>query len=162
VVAVEDRLTSAAWFPAPHTFFVFHKENLPMSHIPENVYYTEQHEWIRLEPDGAATCGITDHAQEMLNDIVFVELPEPGRRVRRGDPVAVIESVKAVSDVYTPAGGTIVRVNSALEEQPELMNRDPYGEGWLFALEGSDRDEIAGLLDPAAYGDLVAREEEQQ
>jgi glycine cleavage system H protein len=133
-----------------------------MTSVPDDVVYTDQHEWLRPGPDGTAECGITDHAQTMLNDIVFVELPQVGRRVRRGEAVAVIESVKAVSDVYAPAGGTISRVNTALEEHPELMNRDPYGKGWLFALEGVETEALAGLLNPAVYRDLIALEEEQQ
>lgn len=131
-----------------------------MSRIPDDLKYTEDHEWARMD-EGTASCGITDHAQEMLNDIVFVELPEEGREVAKKDPVAVVESVKAVSDVYSPVSGTIIEVNRALEEMPELLNNDPYGEGWIFKIKAGDESGMAGLLDAKAYDELVQKEEEE-
>lgn len=132
-----------------------------MSKIPDELRYTEDHEWVSVK-DGIASCGITDHAQEMLNDIVFVELPETEREIKQKDQVAVIESVKAVSDVFTPVSGTIVEVNSALEEAPELLNSDPYQAGWIFRVKVSDEGELGGLLDAGAYDELVQKEEEEE
>jgi len=131
-----------------------------MSNIPDDLKYTEDHEWVRMD-EGTASCGITDHAQEMLNDIVFVELPEQGREVKKKDQVAVIESVKAVSDVYAPVAGKIVEVNSKLEEMPELINSDPYGEGWIFRIEADDEGDMPNLIDSKVYDELVQKEEEE-
>lgn len=117
---------------------------------PENLRYQESHEWIGTG-DGAVPVGITDHAQEELSDVVYVELPEVGATVDKGDPVAVVESVKAASDIYAPVSGTVAEVNSALEESPGLVNSDPYGEGWIFKIELTGREEIEGLMDAAAY-----------
>ena len=116
--------------------------------IPENLSYTREHEWARIEGD-VATCGITDHAQEALGDVVFVELPEVGKALEAGAPFAVVESVKAVSDVYSPVGGEVIAVNSELEDHPELINTDCYGRGWIarIRIEG----ERVELLDPDAY-----------
>jgi glycine cleavage system H protein len=123
-----------------------------MSQIPENLKYTKDHEWIAVDADALnGTCGITDHAQEMLTDIVFVELPEKGMEVEKGGRIAVVESVKAVSDVYAPVSGVITAVNSALENSPELINSDPYGEGWLFKLSVKNAGELDDLMDAAAY-----------
>ncbi len=127
-----------------------------MSHIPADLKYTKTHEWARLDPDGSVTVGITDHAQEQLGDMVFVELPELERVVTAGEECAVVESVKAASDVYSPLAGEVVAVNEALTEKPELVNQDPYGEGWLFQLQPGEA--LDGLLDAAAYTAVEAAE----
>jgi glycine cleavage system H protein len=119
--------------------------------------YTKDHEWVRLEGD-AMVVGITDHAQNALGDLVFVDLPEPGREVAAGEACAVVESVKAASDVYAPLAGRVAEVNAALAEDPGQINRDPAGEGWLFRLEGVDRAEFDALMDAAAYQALVESE----
>ncbi|MDX8407334.1 MAG: glycine cleavage system protein GcvH [Mariprofundaceae bacterium] len=116
--------------------------------IPADLKYTREHEWVRLEDD-IATLGISDHAQEALGDIVFVELPEPGRVVAPGEAFAVVESVKAVSDIYAPVGGEVIEVNEALESEPEKVNTDPYGSGWIAKLK-TDGGSVE-LLDEAAY-----------
>ncbi|PHP66288.1 glycine cleavage system protein H [Zhengella mangrovi] len=113
-------------------------------------YYTEDHEWIRVE-DGTATVGITNHAQEQLGDLVFVELPETGKSVSKGDAAVVVESVKAASDVYAPADGEITAVNDALSSQPELVNSAAEGEGWLWKMTLADAGQLDGLMDEAAY-----------
>lgn len=112
--------------------------------------YTKDHEWVRMDGD-TATVGISDHAQNALGDVVFVDLPEIGREVSAGEAVAVVESVKAASDVYAPVSGRIVEVNSALAEDPGLINREPTGEGWFFRIEPRDPAEIGTLMDEAAY-----------
>ena len=114
------------------------------------VYFTKEHEWIRVEGD-TATIGISDHAQEQLGDIVFAEVPEAGRRVSKGQEAAVVESVKAASDVYSPVGGTVIEGNQAVADDPALVNRDPEGEGWFFKLRLADAGELVGLMDEAAY-----------
>jgi glycine cleavage system H protein len=119
--------------------------------------YTSDHEWVRLE-DGVATVGITAHAQEALGDIVFVELPETGRAVAPAEAVAVVESVKAASDVYAPLGGTIGETNAAILDDPALVNREPTEGGWFFRIEGVDPAEFAALLDEAAYKALLENE----
>ena len=118
--------------------------------VPDDLQYTQSHEWLRLEGD-TATIGITDHAQEELTDIVYVELPKTGALVTAKQPVAVVESVKAASDIYSPIGGTIVETNSALENDPALVNRDPYGEGWLYRMRVEAGEQIEQLLEPAQY-----------
>lgn len=118
--------------------------------VPDDLKYTESHEWLRLA-DSEATIGITDHAQAELTDIVFVELPEIGRTVKPQEAVAVVESVKAASDIYAPVGGTITAVNDKLQSDPALVNTDPFGEGWLFKIEPSTPDEVSGLKDAEAY-----------
>lgn len=118
--------------------------------IPKDLRYTEDHEWVRLEGDRAVV-GITHHAQGQLGDIVFVELPPVGKRVRRGEKVAAVESVKAVGEVNAPLSGEVVAVNPAVEGSPDLVNKDPYGQGWLLILRVADPAEVAGLLDAAAY-----------
>lgn len=118
--------------------------------IPQDLRYTEDHEWVRLEGDRAVV-GITHHAQGQLGDIVFVELPPVGKRVRRGEKVAAVESVKAVGEVNAPLSGEVVAVNSAVEGSPDLVNKDPYGQGWLFALRVAAPEEVDGLLDAAGY-----------
>jgi glycine cleavage system H protein len=115
-----------------------------------NVYYTEEHEWIRVEGD-AATVGITDFAQGQLGDIVFVELPEAGRQVTKGGEAAVVESVKAASDVYAPVDGEVIEANAALGDDPALANSDPEGKGWFFRLRLADPSQLDGLMDAAAY-----------
>ncbi len=131
-----------------------------MTSIPDDLRYTEEHEWMRLE-NTTAVCGITDHAQHMLNDIVFVEMPEVGRQVERKEQVAVIESVKAVSDVFSPVSGTVVAVNTDIDEHPELVNTDPYTGGWLFKIEMQGEADVDHLLSPERYSELVAIEEDE-
>jgi glycine cleavage system H protein len=119
-----------------------------------SLYFTKDHEWVRVEGD-VATVGISDHAQEALGDIVFAEVPDAGRTVAKGDDAAVVESVKAASDVYAPVGGEVVEGNGALADDPSLINRDPEGEGWFFKLRLSDPSELDGLMDEAAYREWV-------
>lgn len=120
--------------------------------------YAESHEWARQDGD-EFVCGITDHAQESLSDVVYVELPEIGDTFAKGDTFGVVESVKAASDVYLPMGGEITTVNEALEDTPELVNQDPYGEGWMIRFRPSDPDEFDDLMDGSAYETFVAEEE---
>ena len=127
-----------------------------MSEIPGHLKYTRDHEWIVETDDGTALVGITDHAQEALGDLVFVELPEMRRDVESGDVCAVVESVKAASDVYSPVAGNIAEVNVALDDSPELVNSDPYGEGWLFRLTPASPRDLEELLDAEAYQRILA------
>jgi len=129
-----------------------------MSSIPDDLKYTKDHEWIRMEDEFTGICGITDHAQEMLTDIVFVELPDPDTETDQGEQVAVVESVKAVSDVFSPVSGRITGVNTSLEDQPELINTDPYGDGWLFRIEVKSPSELDRLMDPDEYSVYVESE----
>jgi glycine cleavage system H protein len=122
-----------------------------MSNVPNELKYRESHEWIRKEADGTYTVGITEHAQELLGDMVFIDLPEVGARFAAGDDCAVAESVKAASDIYAPLSGEIVAVNDELEASPEQVNSEPYGSGWLFRLKASDEAELDQLLDADAY-----------
>ena len=126
-----------------------------MSNIPSDLKYLESHEWARLESDDTVTVGISDHAQEALGDLVFVEVPEVGRALTKGGAAAVVESVKAASDVYSPVSGTVTQQNEALNGAPELVNEDPYGKGWLFKLQPTNTSELSQLLDAAAYGKVV-------
>ena len=119
-----------------------------------SLYFTKEHEWIRVEGD-VATVGISDHAQEALGDIVFAEVPDAGRSLDKGDDAAVVESVKAASDVYAPVGGEVIEGNSALADDPALINRDPEGEGWFFKMTLADQSELDGLMDEAAYREWV-------
>jgi glycine cleavage system H protein len=119
-----------------------------------SLYFTKEHEWIRVDGD-VATVGISDHAQEALGDIVFAEAPEAGRTLTKGQEAAVVESVKAASDVYSPVGGEVIEGNSAIADDPALINRDPEGEGWFFKLKLSDASELEGLMDEAAYREWV-------
>lgn len=119
-------------------------------------YFTEDHEWIQVDGD-TATVGITDYAQSQLGDIVFVETPEAGKTVSKGDDAAVVESVKAASDVYAPVAGTVIEGNPALADNPALVNDDPEGEGWFFKLTLADAGEVASLMDEAAYKDFVSK-----
>jgi glycine cleavage system H protein len=122
--------------------------------IPDDLQYTKSHEWVRME-DGTATIGITDHAQDELGDVVFVELPGEGTTFDAGDSFGTVESVKAVSDLYTPVGGEVVEVNTSLEDAPEKINDDPYGEGWIVRLRTTDE---ADFLSPEEYEKVVAEE----
>ncbi len=119
-------------------------------------YFTEDHEWIELDGE-IATVGITDYAQSQLGDIVFVEVPEEGKSVGKGDDAAVVESVKAASDVYAPVSGTVVEGNPALDENPALVNEDPEGEGWFFKMTLSDTSELDALMNESAYADFVSK-----
>lgn len=129
-----------------------------MSNIPADLKYTKSHEWVRRGQNGAVEIGITDHAQSALGDLVFVEVPDVGRALRAGDACAVVESVKAASDVYSPVTGKVTASNGALASQPELLNQDPYGAGWLFRLETSESADAAGLMSAAAYASFLADE----
>ncbi len=122
--------------------------------VPQNLRYNKSHEWVLLEGD-IATVGISDHAQEELTDVVFVELPAVGKTVDLGDPTAVVESVKAASDIYAPVSGEVVEVNDAVEKDPSLVNTDPYGKGWIFKLKVKDAAQVEQLLDAAGYEALI-------
>lgn len=122
-----------------------------MSNVPESFRYTESHEWVDASDGAALRVGITDHAQGQLGDLVFVELPAVGDAVDQGDACAVVESVKAASDIYAPVAGEVVAVNESLEDDPALVNTDPYGEGWLFAVKPAEEDALEDLLDAATY-----------
>ena len=123
--------------------------------VPAELKYTDSHEWIRAEPDGTLTIGITDHAQEALGDLVFIELPAVGRKLEAGEACAVVESVKAASDVYAPVAGEVVAANGAVADAPEKVNADAYGN-WLYRLKPSDASGLAKLLDATAYTNLIA------
>lgn len=129
-----------------------------MSDIPNELRYVRSHEWARLEEDGTVTVGITDHAQDALGDVVFVELPEVGQPVAGGEEAGVVESVKAASDIYAPVSGTVVAVNEALEDAPEKVNQDPYGDGWFFKIEPDDAADLEDLLDAEGYGEYLDSE----
>lgn len=122
-----------------------------MSITPSDLKYARTHEWLRQEADGTVTVGISDHAQDALGDLVFVETPEAGRQVSAGEACAVVESVKAASDVYSPVDGEIIEGNSALAAQPELLNTDPYGDGWIMKIRPAGNVESSALLDAKAY-----------
>jgi glycine cleavage system H protein len=122
-----------------------------MSNIPSHLKYTESHEWVHADEEGNARIGITDHAQEALGDLVFVELPTVGDEISQGDPCAVVESVKAASDIYTPVSGRVIAVNEDLDIDPAIINSDPYNDGWLYELELIDSEELEGLKDAEAY-----------
>lgn len=122
-----------------------------MSKIPSDLRYTKSHEWVRTLPDGSVEIGITDHAQHALGDMVFVEVPEAGRKLAAGDACAVVESVKAASDVYSPLGGEVLAGNAALATQPELINSDPYGQGWILRLKPSAGASSGALMTSDAY-----------
>ena len=129
-----------------------------MSNIPEDLKYASSHEWVRVDDEGVATIGISDHAQSALGDIVFVELPELGATVNAKDEVAVVESVKAASDIYSPLSGEIVAVNEVLMDAPETVNSVPYDDGWFFKVKISDQAELDELMDAEAYTDHVENE----
>ena len=125
-----------------------------MSDIPADLKYIASHEWVRVEGDGTVTVGVTDHAQDALGDVVYVELPEVDVVLSAGDEAGVVESVKAASDIYTPLSGTVIAVNNTLEDAPEQVNSDPYGEGWFFKLRLADAGELDELLDADGYADV--------
>lgn len=122
-----------------------------MSEVPENLRYTSDHEWVRLEDDGSVVVGITDHAQEALGELVYVEIPETGQEYGKGDACVVVESVKAASDVYAPVSGACADANGSLADEPELVNQSPYEDGWLIRLSPSDPAEFEELMDAEAY-----------
>lgn len=124
-----------------------------MSNFPDDLKYAASHEWVRVDEDGVATVGISDHAQDALGDIVFVELPEPGTNVNARDEVSVVESVKAASDIYSPVSGEIIAVNEDLLEAPETVNSSPYDNGWFYKIKVSDEAELDELMDAEAYSD---------
>jgi glycine cleavage system H protein len=129
-----------------------------MSNIPSELRYATSHEWVRNEGDGVVTVGITEHAQELLGDMVFVELPDVGDNISTGDDVAVAESVKAASDIYAPISGDVLEVNEDLEDSPELVNSDAYGDGWLFKVKLDDAAELEALLDAEGYANSIDEE----
>ncbi len=126
------------------------------TNTPEDLLYTKSHEWVRDNKDGTATIGITDHAQELLGDIVYVELPEDGAVFAAEDPCGVIESVKAASDFYCPLGGEVIAVNELLDDSPELVNSEPYGDGWIMTLKLDSTDDLDQLLDSHSYINEIA------
>ncbi len=130
-----------------------------MSNVPSELKIASSHEWARLEEDGTVTVGITDHAQEALGDVVFVELPEMGEMVAAGVEAGVVESVKAASDIYAPIGGEVIAINEQLEDEPETVNSDPYNDGWFYKLQPLDTAELDALLSPDDYQAKCAEEE---
>ena len=130
-----------------------------MSEIPGDLKFLKSHEWARVEGDGKVTVGISDHAQRLLGDLVYVELPNVGDTVQVGNACAVVESVKAASDVYAPLSGTVVEVNEALADKPETINEDAYGDGWLFTMEIDDTEQLNDLLAPDDYDELLQDED---
>ncbi|HED32829.1 MAG TPA: glycine cleavage system protein GcvH [Gammaproteobacteria bacterium] len=122
-----------------------------MSEVPSDLHYTASHEWVRLEEDGTVTVGITDHAQEALGDLVFVEPPEIGIELAQGDACCVIESVKAASDIYMPINGEIIDTNNALVDEPEIVNNSSYDDGWIFRIKPMDEDDVGQLMDAGTY-----------
>jgi glycine cleavage system H protein len=129
-----------------------------MSNVPADLRYLKTHEWARLEDDGTITVGISDHAQQALGDLVFVEVPEEGRQLAAGESCAVVESVKAASDVYSPLNGEVVAGNAELGGQPELINQDPYGAGWIMRVRPTDKAQFSAMLDASAYEAALAAE----
>lgn len=130
-----------------------------MSEIPDDLRYTESHEWVKLNDDGTVTVGITDHAQDQLGDMVYVEVPEVDHELESGDACAVVESVKAASDVYAPVAGTVVEANQELADSPETVNQDPFGAGWIMKIRPVDISAVDALMDAAAYGEFVEQED---
>jgi glycine cleavage system H protein len=129
-----------------------------MSNIPQDLKYTKSHEWVRTLPNGTVEIGITDHAQHALGELVFVEVPEAGRDLNAEDACAVVESVKAASDVYAPIGGAVIEGNTALADAPELVNQDPYGAGWLMRLRPAHAGDLGALMDAASYAKYLETE----
>jgi glycine cleavage system H protein len=130
-----------------------------MSETPSELLYTKSHEWVRDEGDGTVTVGITDHAQEMLGDLVFVDPPEVGETVEAGADCAVVESVKAASDVYSPVTGEVVAINEMIQDAPEAINEDAFGDGWLFQVKLAEPSELDGLLDADSYAAMIEEED---
>ncbi len=130
-----------------------------MNQIPKELRYAATHEWVRVEEDGTVTVGITDHAQDLLGDVVFVELPEVGAELAAASEAGVVESVKAASDIFAPVSGTVIEVNEILQETPELVNSDPYHDGWFFRMKPTDLAELDELLDAAGYQDVCEVDE---
>ena len=122
-----------------------------MSNVPADLYYTDTHEWVRLESDGTATVGVTDHAQEAMGDMVFVDMPEIGASIATNGDCAVLESVKSASDIYAPVAGEIVAINEKLTDTPDLVNKDAYGDGWIFKLRPENPDAVKELMSAEAY-----------
>lgn len=133
-----------------------------MVDTPKELGYRETHEWVRNEGDGTVTVGITDYAQDSLGDIVYVELPELGDELDLGQEAGVVESVKAASDVFAPLTGTVIAINEALEDTPEIINASPYGDGWFYRLRLADPAELDDLLDAQAYLDVVEEEQDSE
>lgn len=131
-----------------------------MKEIPGDLLFLKSHEWARVEDNGTVTIGISDHAQGLLGDLVYVELPNVGDTAQAGNAAAVVESVKAASDVYSPISGEIVAVNDVLADKPETINEDAYGDGWIFVVKLDNRAELEELLDPDAYAELIENEED--
>jgi len=129
-----------------------------MSNTPANLKYTKSHEWVRVEADGTLTVGITDHAQDLMGDMVYIEAPEAGRKLAATKECAVVESVKAASDVYAPVSGEVTQANGGLADSPEIVNKDPYGDGWIFKMKPANKADVDKLLDAKAYEALVASE----
>ena len=127
--------------------------------IPQGLKYSKEHEWVATE-DSVATIGISDHAQDQLGEIVYIELPAVGDKISKDDPFAVVESVKAVSDIYAPVTGTVIEINEDLPESPETVNEDPYGDGWLIKVKITDMSDLEDLMDAEEYAELLAREKE--
>jgi len=130
-----------------------------MSDIPQELKYASSHEWARLEDDGTVTVGISDHAQDALGDVVYVENPEVGQQVAAAEEAGVVESVKAASDIYAPLGGRVIAVNEVLEDAPETVNQDPYGDGWFFRLQPDDISQLEELLDSEGYAEVCEEDE---
>ena len=129
-----------------------------MSNVPADLRFLKSHEWARLETDGTVTVGISDHAQQALGDLVFVEVPDAGRRVTAGEAAAVVESVKAASDIYAPVAGEVIAINPQLEDEPEIVNSDPYNDGWFYRLQPTDTSELDALLSAEDYQQQCAEE----
>ena len=130
-----------------------------MSEIPADLKYIETHQWVRVSDDGTATVGITDFAQEQLGDVVYIGVPDVGATVNGGEEAGVAESVKSASDVFSPVTGEVIEVNESLEDEPEKVNEDPYGDGWLYKVRLEDAGELDGLMDSTAYAEHVSAEE---
>jgi glycine cleavage system H protein len=149
------RIPISGKFPLPFPPFILQKStHMSATQIPADLLFQSSHEWARVEGD-TATVGISDHAQSELTDVVYVELPQLGKTVDAGDPTAVVESVKAASDIYAPVSGEVIEVNPAVEADPSLVNTDPYGAGWIFKLKVTKPDQLPSLLTPQAYGELI-------
>ncbi len=125
--------------------------------VPNDLLYTKEHEWVKVEGD-VATVGITDYAQDQLGDIIYVELPEVGRKVKQMEAVATVEAVKTAADVYSPVSGEVIETNPKLSDKPELLNQDPYGEGWMFKIKVENPEELKNLLSPEEYRKLIEAE----